>query len=372
MLYARRVLERVRGGPLQIVVTFKTLLLAVALFLLTWAVVSIRETLLIVAVGIFLGLVFEGPVRFVESKTPLGRGMSATVTVIGSLVVVTLLGLVLLKPLLEGLQTFLEDLPQIVEDLRSSDELSFVEDTGAADNVQSGAQSVSDAVPEALGALVGFAGSIASAGLAVFLITFICLFFLCEVGDLKRALASVLPRRHEDVWLPLWDRVTTMVSRWAIGVVIIATIAGTTQGVAAWLLGSSYAVALGLIAGFLDMIPNIGATIAGFVLVPTLLAEEGLTAALIMLAVVLVYQQIENSILTPTIQGKAVKLSAFFIIVSVALFGALLGVVGALIAVPVAATIQIVLGEVTKAHREQVARDKAHGGAVAIGDETVA
>ena len=376
MLYARRVSPGsepvARRGPLQIVLTFKTLLLAVALFLLTWAVVSIRDTVLIVAVGIFLGLVFEGPVRFVESKTPLGRGMSATVTVIGSLVVLTLLGLALLKPLLEGLQDFLRDLPQIVDQLRSSDELSFLGDTGAAQSVQSGAESVSRGVPDALGALIGFAGSIASAGLAVFLITFICLFFLCEVGDLKQALASVLSKPQEQVWLPLWDRVTTMVSRWAIGVVIIATIAGTVQGGAAYLLGSSYAVALGLVAGFLDMIPNIGATIAGFVLVPTLLAEEGLTAALIMLAVVLVYQQIENSILTPTIQGKAVKLSAFFIIVSVALFGALLGVVGALIAVPVAATIQIVLGEVTKAHRAEVARGKLETGPAAIGDETIA
>ena len=100
----------------------------------------------------------------------------------------------------------------------------------------------------------------------------------------------------------------------------------------------------------------------------TLLAEEGLTAALIMLAVVLIYQQVENSVLTPTIQGKAVKLSAFFIIISVALFGALLGVVGALIAVPVAATIQIVLGEVTKTYRAQVAAGKAETGAIPAGE----
>jgi predicted PurR-regulated permease PerM len=158
-----------------------------------------------------------------------------------------------------------------------------------------------------------------------------------------------------------------MVSRWAIGVVIIATIAGTTQGLTAYLLGSHYAIALGLIAGFLDMIPNIGATIAGFILTLVLLAEQGLTAALIMLAVVLVYQQIENSILTPTIQGKAVKLSAFFIIVSVALFGALLGVVGALIAVPVAASIQIILGEVTQTYRAQLAQNKQAPATVAIG-----
>ena len=107
------------------------------------------------------------------------------------------------------------------------------------------------------------------------------------------------------------------------------------------------------------MIPNIGATIAGFVLVPTLWAEEGLTAALIMLVVVLAYQQLENNILTPKIQGKAVQLSAFFIIVSVTLFGALLGVLGALTAVPLAATIQIFIQELTKARREQVEAARA-------------
>ena len=157
-------------------------------------------------------------------------------------------------------------------------------------------------------------------------------------------------------WLNVWERVTESVSRWAIGVVVIATIAGTTQGVTAWLLGSSFALALGVIAGLLDMIPNIGATIAGFVLVPTLLAEEGLTAAVIMLVVLLVYQQVENNILTPKIQGKAVNLSGFFIIVAVTLFDALLGVLGALTAVPLAATIQIFIQELTKARREEVAK----------------
>jgi predicted PurR-regulated permease PerM len=160
-------------------------------------------------------------------------------------------------------------------------------------------------------------------------------------------------------WLDVWERVTVLVSRWAIGVVVIACIAGTTQGLTAWLLGSSYAVALGVIAGLLDMIPNIGATIAGFILVPTLWAEEGLTAAIIMLVVVLVYQQVENSILTPKIQGKAVNLSPFFIIVAVTLFGALLGVLGALTAVPLAATIQILVQELSTARREEVEAARA-------------
>jgi len=190
-------------------------------------------------------------------------------------------------------------------------------------------------------------------------ILFTCLFLLTDIANLKRSLASVLMPGDDERWLNVWERVTESVSRWAIGLVVIATIAGTTQGVTAWLLGSSFALALGVIAGLLDMIPNLGATIAGFILVPVLWAEQGLTAALIMLAVVLVYQQVENNVLTPKIQGKAVNLSGFFIIVAVTLFGALLGVLGALTAVPLAATIQIFVQELTKARRERVAEAKA-------------
>jgi len=109
-------------------------------------------------------------------------------------------------------------------------------------------------------------------------------------------------------------------------------------------------------------------TIAGFILVPTLWAEEGLTAAIVMLVVILVYQQVENNILTPKIQGKAVQLSAFFIIVAVTLFGALLGVLGAITAVPIAATLQIFVQELTKARRADVAAAKA--GLVAPADAT--
>ena len=225
--------------------------------------------------------------------------------------------------------------------------------------MQSGADKISASVPDAISAVLGIAGDFFGLFLAAFTILFICLFLLTDVGNLKRSLGSVLMPGEDERWLGVWERVTAAISRWAIGVVVIAVIAGTTQGLTAWLLGSSYAIALGVIAGLLDMIPNIGATIAGFVLVPTLWAEEGITAAIIMLVVLLVYQQIENNVLTPKIQGKAVNLSGFFIIIAVTLFGALLGVLGALTAVPLAAMIQIFLQELTKARREQVAAAKA-------------
>ena len=78
-----------------------------------------------------------------------------------------------------------------------------------------------------------------------------------------------------------------------------------------------------------------------------------------MLAVVLVYQQVENNLLGPTIYGKAVNISAFFVILGVTVFGALLGVLGALVAVPVTASLQLVVHEVTKARRATVAAARA-------------
>jgi predicted PurR-regulated permease PerM len=225
--------------------------------------------------------------------------------------------------------------------------------------VQEGAAKVSANVPDAISKVLGIAGGFFSAFLAIFTIIFICLFLLTDIGKMKQSLGSVLMPGDDERWLGVWERVTEAVSRWAIGVVVIATIAGTIQGVTAWILGSSFAVGLGVIAGLLDMIPNIGATIAGFILVPALWAEQGVTAAIIMLVVLLTYQQLENNILTPKIQGKAVNLSAFFIIVAVTLFGALLGVLGALTAVPLAAMIQIFVQELTKARRERVAAAKA-------------
>lgn len=351
----------------ELLLPVRTVLLVVAAIGLLAAFQTIGNTFLVVFVGIFLALVFEYPVRFVMRKAGLSRGLAATVTVLGAAVAATVLFLLLLVPIVGGIRDFLQDLPGLVEELRASDELSWLGDSGAAGNVQSGAEEVALSVPDAVSAVLGVAGSFFGVFLAAFTILFICLFLLTDVTNLKRSLASVLMPGEDDRWLRVWERVTESVSRWAIGVVVISVIAGTTQGVTAFLLGSSYALALGVIAGLLDMIPNIGATIAGFILVPTLWAEEGVVAALVMLAVVLVYQQVENNVITPKVQGKAVRLSGFFIIVAVTLFGALLGVLGALTAVPLAATIQIFVHELTTARRERVAEARAALGAPAAG-----
>jgi predicted PurR-regulated permease PerM len=339
---------------LSVTITTRTLLIAALVVLLGWAVVSVRDALLIVFLGIFIGLVFEAPTRLLVERTGMGRGLAATFVVLGAAVVVVLLGLLLLVPLAGGVRDFIHNLPSLVADLR--DELpSSIGDSGAAEDAQAGATTLANGTPDGIASVLGVAGDAAHAALTGFTLVFIALFFILDSNRLKGALASILPPAESARTDALWERITRTVSRWAIGAATIAVIAGTVQGGTAWILGSSYALALGVIAGFLDLIPNIGATIAGFILTLTIYAEEGLTQALIMLAVVLIYQQVENNLLTPTIQGKATNISGFFVMTSVTLFGALLGVVGALIAVPVTASLQVVVGEYTRERRARLA-----------------
>jgi predicted PurR-regulated permease PerM len=343
------------GGrrPIEFIIPVRALLLVVAVVLGVWALFSIATALLLVFTGVFLAFVFEFPLRLFMAKTRLGRGLAATILVLGAVLIVAVLALLLTSKLLGSFRDLLQESPELVGDLR--DELGALGDTAAAGEVEDGAEELSAATPDALSELVGIAGSVFSWVLGIFTIVFVALFVLIDMPKIKQTVASVLAAPQREVTMDVWERITITISRWAIGAATIAVIAGTVQGTTAWLLGSSYALALGVIAGFLDLIPNLGATIAGFILVPVVYAEEGLTAALIMLVVVLLYQQVENNLLTPTIQRKATNIWASLVIVSVTVFGALLGVLGALIAVPLTGSIQIVVQELTAARRERIA-----------------
>ena len=352
----------------QVTVGVRTLAFIALVTAAVAAIFVIRGALMIVFTAVFLALVFELPVRAVSKRFHVGRSIAAAIVVLGSVAIVTVLALLLLVPVVSSLIDFLHALPTTVQNLRDSDELSWLGDSGAAENVQEGSQSLAQTIPNAVDAFIGVAGDAFSAGIAIFSIIFLTMFLLMDLPHLQRAAASVMMPGDSEHVLDLWERITGTVSRWAIGAGLIAIIAGTVQGSTAWLLGSSYAVALGVIAGLLDLIPTIGATIAGFILVPTILAEEGLTAALIMLAVILVYQQVENNLITPTVQGKAVNISGFFVMLGVTVFGALLGVLGALVAVPVTASLQIIVQEITADRRARVAEARAAAEAVAAAE----
>jgi predicted PurR-regulated permease PerM len=150
------------------------------------------------------------------------------------------------------------------------------------------------------------------------------------------------------------DRIIEATSRYMIGNLAISAICATVYGITAAVLGLPYPLALAMIAGILDLVPSVGATIAGIVI--ALVALSVSVQALIAFVIVMViYQQVENYILQPTIIGKAARISGFTVLASVLAFGALFGLIGAIIAVPIAAGLQIVAEELTASRRARVA-----------------
>jgi len=164
----------------------------------------------------------------------------------------------------------------------------------------------------------------------------------------------LLYRGDRDRFLLVADRIVQTTSRYMLGNLAISVVCGAVYGLTAAILGVPYPLALAVIAGVLDLIPSIGATIAGIV-VSIVALSVGPGAFVVFLIVMVVYQQIENYVLQPTIIGKAARISGFTVLASVLVFGALFGLIGAIIGVPIAAAVQIVVEELTSARRARIA-----------------
>ena len=135
----------------------------------------------------------------------------------------------------------------------------------------------------------------------------------------------------------------------------LATRAGVVAGLSAFAFGLPYPVVLAVITGLLDLIPQLGATLAGLLLVLAALTVS-IPTAIAMLAIQLIYQQVENNVLYPIVFRRTVSLSALTTILAVMIGASLLGVVGAIVAVPLAALGKIVVNEVARPRRERMER----------------
>ncbi len=154
-------------------------------------------------------------------------------------------------------------------------------------------------------------------------------------------------------------RVSETINYSLLGNLVISVIAGTVVGVTAVLIDAPFPIVLAVIAGVLDLIPQVGSMIAAVIIVLITLAGAGVGAAVVMLVVILVYQQVENYLIQPLVYREAVELSGFATIAVVMAGGALLGVIGAILAVPVAASLKIVIKDLTSARHERMAALRA-------------
>jgi predicted PurR-regulated permease PerM len=346
-------------SELAVFISIRTILFVGAAVAVAWALRSIGDVLLLVFLAVFNAAVLAPVVDAMDRRLAWSRGVCSTVLVLGLAALIAGTLAILLAPIVDGVRDLSHNAPRLVDEARHTD-LGRSIDGGSdapallkkhAGDIVNGVKQLSGGVTK-----VGVSAfGVVTVGVSV---VFMTLFLLIDLPGLRSWIGGLLYRDSRVRVEQVTDKIIHSTSRYMLGNLVISLICALTYGITAAILGLPYALALALIAGILDMIPNIGALLAGIIIgIVALTVSVG--ALIVVVAVIVVYQQIENYVLQPMIIGKAANVSGFTVIVSVLVFGSLFGVVGAVIGVPIAAAIQIVLDELTAARRARIAADDA-------------
>ncbi len=346
----------------EITVSTRTLvrvLATVAAFLILiytfWQVRAIAELVLIAG---FLALALNPLVSALERRIGNRRGVASVIVVLAFVIALLIFLAAMLTPLYAEMRSFATRAPGLLDELRTWGPFrEFDARYNLFERLSDVASDYSDRLPAQAGNLLGVATAVVTGLGKSLTVLFMTLFLLLEIPRFLRTATELLHPSHADRSLKMFDDVNGTIARWTAGVLLIAVIAGTVTGVTAWILGVPFALALALLVGILDIIPLIGATIGSIVAVLVALTHS-LTAGIIMLVLAVVYQFVENHIIQPVVMRKSIDVSPFIVLVSVLVGASLLGIIGALLAIPVAGSIQVILRQVLEARRLRVASER--------------
>jgi predicted PurR-regulated permease PerM len=200
---------------------------------------------------------------------------------------------------------------------------------------------------------------------AVVTIVFLTLFMLLEGPAWMERFYGLLPPGTQPRWRAVAADIQKTVGGYVTGNLLISLIAGASATIVLLIVGVPFAVALGLLVAILDLIPLAGATLAA-VLVTLVALTHSLTAAIVVGIFFVVYQQLENHVLQPLVYGRTVQLSPLAVLISVLIGAKVAGVIGALGAIPVAGTIQILLVDWQR-HRKLRTEEDVRDGLAPLG-----
>jgi predicted PurR-regulated permease PerM len=345
------------GAPTsQVVRTVAAALLTVvvvlvALFLL-WQVRTFVGWLVI---SLFLAAVLNPAVNWLQWRHRLiKRPLAIALTYLGVLVALLFIGGIFLPLLVDQINGFTKFVNTAAQSPEGPTEYikGLAKQNGLGGLVQRIDVELSD-LRKQLGDLVGnlfsATGQIAvsAAGFLAALATVLTLTFFLILGSERYVNAGVglFAQRHQPLVRRILGQAAGAISGYVTGNLAISLICGVTTFVVLLILGMPYAAPLALLVAVLDLIPLVGATLGGALLVIVGLFVEP-WKAVVLLVFVLVYQQVESNLLQPLVYSQAVQLNGLVILIALLVGGQLLGIPGALLAIPVAEIIRIVITEV--------------------------
>ncbi|RUL90477.1 AI-2E family transporter [Verrucosispora sp. FIM060022] len=299
--------------------------------------------LVLVVIALFLAVgLHPAVVRLCAWGLPRGLAVAAVTLTVLALLAAGVLALV--PPIVTQSGQFLDQLPSYLDTLRRNE---AVNDLVVRFDLMRRAQEAAnaDVVGRALGGVLGGAQLVFGTVFRVLTVLVLTIYFLVYFDRMRELGYALVPRsRRERVQL-IGDEILTKVGAYMVGALSIAVLAGVTTFVFALIVGLPYPFALAVVVAVTDLIPQIGATL-GAVIVSLVGFATDPSVGVACVVFFVVYQQIENYLIYPKIMRRSVHVNEVAALVAALLGVSLLGVIGALIAIPTVAATQLILREV--------------------------
>ncbi len=316
---------------------------------------QLTTVLTILLISFFLTLALN---PIVEALTARGlrRGLAVLVVFIGATVVFVLLGMLVIPPVVTQGTDLAGQVPGYVQHVLDSGWVRRLDrNYHVVDKIQqelTNKATDQTFISQVLGGIFGVGRVVLNGVFQAFTILVLTLYFLGSLPRMKRAAYAVVPASRRERVESLSEAIMRRTGSYAVGQVAVASVNGFMSWVMMMIVGIPYAAVLAVAVGFLGLVPMVGATL-GAIVVATVAFFDDPTKAIIAIVYYIVYQQVENYVVMPRIMSSTIAVPGAVTVVAALTGGTLLGVLGALIAIPVAAGLLLLYDEVLLPRQER-------------------
>lgn len=332
----------------------RTVLIVVTVVLTLYLLYLLRQPLSWLVVAGFIAVAASGPVAFFSRW--MKRGPAIALVYVMIVLVPVGLGALIIPPIVNQVEVFAQDVPGYVDDIEEfvsgNETLADLEEefdlTGKLQDLAADAPSK---IGDAAGTLRDIGVGVVNSIFAAFTILILSIFMVGGGPRWREALLRAQPPERAERLRRAFDHIAQAIGNYVGGALAQATLAGVSAFVVLEILGAPFAAPLALLVAFFDLIPVVGATIAAFLVAIVMLFVNFPVGLIVWIVYAIAYQQVENYLIQPQIQKRAVAVEPFVILVAVLFGSTLFGVAGAVLAIPAAASIQIAIRELIEFRR---------------------
>jgi predicted PurR-regulated permease PerM len=326
----------------------RIVLIIVGVFLTLYLIYLLRKPIGWLCIAGFIAIALSGPVNYLNGR--MRRGFAITLVYLGLLAVPIALTALIVPPIVTQGTNLAENAPEYANDVtnyveRNKTLRDLDEKYDVTTKLEEEAGKLPNKIGDAAGVLRDVGFGLVNSIFAMVTILILSVFMVSNGRRWVDALIRLQPPDRQDRLQRMTAHIAQAVGNYVAGAIIQAVIAGITTYIVLVILGVPFRAPLAVLVALFDLVPLVGATIGAIIVGLVTLFTDFPTATIVWAIWAIVYQQIENTVIQPQVQKRALEIHPFAVLVAVLFGSTLLGVLGALVAIPAAAAVQIAIKE---------------------------